>query len=149
MQRLTQITKFLMNVVVIHSMIRFEFIPTAARIERECPSRKSVFDRITRKRFRPSGSKEYFVNNRTECEDKYDFVNCCLNGEKILLIFLTFRRRCLNEYSFVCRSISYDSTSRTCSLSRYTRRTHPEQYEDDPGFEYLENTCLSGSLLFV
>ncbi|XP_046440407.1 uncharacterized protein LOC124191300 isoform X2 [Daphnia pulex] len=104
---------------------------SSARIERECPNRKSVFDRITRKRFRPSGSKEYFVNNRTECEDK-----------------------CLNEYSFVCRSISYDSTSRTCSLSRYTRRTHPEQYEDDPGFEYLENTCLSdrrceGQLTFV
>ncbi|XP_057373812.1 uncharacterized protein LOC130694749 isoform X2 [Daphnia carinata] len=105
---------------------------SSSRIERECPTRKSVFDRITRKRFRPSGSKEYFVNNRTECEDK-----------------------CLNEYSFVCRSISYDSTSRTCSLSRFTRRTHPEQYEDDPGFEYLENTCLSenrrceGQLTFV
>ena len=59
------------------------------------------------------------------------------------------RIRCLNEYSFVCRSISYDSTSRTCSLSRYTRRTHPEQYEDDPGFEYLENTCLSGNFRFI
>lgn len=44
----------------------------AARIERECPNRKSVFERITRKRFRPAGSKEYFVNNRTECEDKYE-----------------------------------------------------------------------------
>ena len=43
---------------------------TAARIERECPNRKSVFDRISRKRFRPPGSKEYFVANRTECEDK-------------------------------------------------------------------------------
>ena len=52
--------------------------------------------------------------------------------------------RCLNEYSFVCRSVSYDGTSRTCSLSRFTRRTHPEFYEDDPGFDYLENTCLSG-----
>ena len=43
---------------------------TAARIERECPNRKSVFDRISRKRFLPPGSKEYFVANRTECEDK-------------------------------------------------------------------------------
>jgi hypothetical protein len=40
--------------------------------------------------------------------------------------------------------VSYDGTSRTCSLSRFTRRTHPEFYEDDPGFDYLENTCLSG-----
>jgi len=93
---------------------------SSSRIERECPNRRSVFERITRKRFRPPGSKEYFVANRTECEDK-----------------------CLNEYSFVCRSASYDGTSRTCSLSRFTRRTHPEHVEDDPGFDYLENTCLS------
>jgi len=93
---------------------------SSSRIERECPNRRSVFERIPRKRFRPPNSKEYFVSNRTECEDK-----------------------CLNEYSFVCRSISYDGTSRTCSLSRFTRRTHPEHFEDDPGFDYLENTCLS------
>ena len=117
----------------------------AARIERECPNRKSVFERITRKRFRPPGSKEYFVNNRTECEDKYEFLN--YNSLIAILSFYLFNARCLNEYSFVCRAISYDSTSRTCSLSRHTRRTHPEQYEDDPGFEYLENTCLSGKLL--
>ena len=54
--------------------------------------------------------------------------------------------RCLNEYSFVCRAVSYDGTSRTCSLSRFTRRSHPEAFEDDPGFEYLENTCLSGNI---
>lgn len=42
----------------------------AARIERECPNRKSVFERISRKRFKPPASKEYFVANRTECEDK-------------------------------------------------------------------------------
>lgn len=47
-------------------------VPVAAtRIERECPNRKYVFERTARKRFRPSGSKEYFVANRTECEDKY------------------------------------------------------------------------------
>jgi len=47
-----------------------ECLLLAARIERECPNRKAVFERIPRKRFKPSGSKEYFVANRTECEDK-------------------------------------------------------------------------------
>ena len=50
--------------------IWFDFRSAASRIERECPNRKYVFERITRKRFRPSGSKEYFVANRTECEDR-------------------------------------------------------------------------------
>ena len=60
-----------------------------------------------------------------------------------MIVVVVAFHRCLNEYSFVCRSISYDGTSRTCSLSPHTRRTHPEYYEDDPGFDYLENTCLS------
>lgn len=58
--------------------------------------------------------------NRSDCEDK-----------------------CLNEFSFVCRSANYDSTMRSCSLSRFTRRTHPELMEDDPNSDYLENTCLN------
>lgn len=61
------------------------------------------------------------VANRTECEDK-----------------------CLGEFSFVCRSATYDSALRTCSLSRFTRRTHPELLEDDHNADYLENTCLNG-----
>lgn len=59
--------------------------------------------------------------NRSDCEDK-----------------------CLNEFSFVCRSANYDSNLRSCSLTRYTRRTHPELLEDDPNSDYLENTCLNG-----
>lgn len=61
--------------------------------------------------------------NRSDCEDK-----------------------CLNEFSFVCRSANFDSTMRTCSLSRFTRRTHPELLEDDPNSDYLENTCLNGNI---
>lgn len=60
--------------------------------------------------------------NRSDCEDK-----------------------CLNEFSFVCRSANFDSNLRSCSLSRFTRRTHPELMEDDPNSDYLENTCLNGT----
>ena len=54
--------------------------------------------------------------------------------------------RCLNEFSFVCRSATYDAAAHTCSLSRFTRRTHPELLEDDPNCDYLENTCLNGTV---
>lgn len=65
--------------------------------------------------------KEMTAGNRSECEDK-----------------------CLNEFSFVCRSATFDLGARTCTLSRFTRRTHPELLEDDPESDYLENTCLNG-----
>jgi hypothetical protein len=58
---------------------------------------------------------------------------------------LHYFSRCLNEFSFVCRSASYDAAAHTCSLSRFTRRTHPELLEDDPNCDYLENTCLNGT----
>lgn len=97
----------------------------ANRPERECPSRRYVFERHARKRLKLPASdlKEIMVANRTECEDK-----------------------CLGEFSFVCRSATYDSALRTCSLSRFTRRTHPELLEDDHNADYLENTCLNGEL---
>lgn len=63
--------------------------------------------------------------NRTDCEDK-----------------------CLNEFTFVCRSATYDSASKTCWLSRFTRRSHPELLEEDPSSDYLENTCLNGKRIF-
>lgn len=99
------------------------FLVLANRPERECPSRRYVFERHARKRLKlpPSDLKEIMVTNRTECEDK-----------------------CLGEFSFVCRSATYDSALRTCSLSRFTRRTHPELLEDDHNADYLENTCLNG-----
>ncbi|XP_065573483.1 uncharacterized protein LOC136035551 isoform X2 [Artemia franciscana] len=93
---------------------------TASRIEANCPKRKFIFERVPKKRFRSPDFKEIPVTNRTECED-----------------------RCLNELSFTCRSATYDSSTRTCYLSQDTRRTHPSSLSDDPGFEYLENTCLS------
>jgi hypothetical protein len=49
----------------------------------------------------------------------------------------------LNEFSLVCRSITFDTASRSCVMSRFTRRTHPEVFEDHPGTDYLENTCLN------
>ncbi|CAG9831303.1 unnamed protein product [Diabrotica balteata] len=95
---------------------------TSSRPERECPNRRYVFERHPRKKLKlpAPDTKEIIVSNRTECENK-----------------------CLNEFSFVCRSATFDSTARTCSLSRYTRRTHPELLVDDAGSDYLENTCLS------
>lgn len=97
---------------------------TASRIERECPNRHYVFERHTRKKLKlpPSEYKEMIAANRTDCEDK-----------------------CLNEFTFVCRSATYDSASKTCWLSRFTRRSHPELLEEDPSSDYLENTCLNGN----
>lgn len=96
----------------------------ANRPERECPNRKYIFERHPKKKLKlPSPDmKEMMASNRTECEDK-----------------------CLNEFSFVCRSATYDAAMRTCTLSRFTRRTHPELLEDDPDSDYLENTCLNGT----
>lgn len=97
----------------------------ADRPERQCPSRRYVFERHPRKKLKlPSADlKEVIASNRTECEDK-----------------------CLDEFSFVCRSASFDASLRSCSLSRFTRRTHPELLEDDPNSDYLENTCLTGNI---
>ncbi|XP_050422402.1 uncharacterized protein LOC126834493 [Adelges cooleyi] len=108
---------------------------SSSRIERECGNRHYVFERHPRKKLKMPPSAEYkevIAANRTDCEDK-----------------------CLNEYTFVCRSASYDSTGKTCWLSRFTRRSNPELLEDDPTSDYLENTCLSadkrcdGQVIFV
>ncbi|XP_050521456.1 uncharacterized protein LOC126894461 isoform X2 [Daktulosphaira vitifoliae] len=121
-------------VAVPNSVHYTEVCLSSSRIERECANRHYVFERHTRKKLKlPTPDyKEIIVNNRTDCEDK-----------------------CLNEYTFVCRSVTYDSASKTCWISRFTRRTHPEMLEDDPSSEYLENTCLSmdrrcdGSIIFI
>lgn len=106
---------------IFNHISRSEF--TASRPERECPSRRYVFERHPRKKLKlpVSDIKEITAANRSDCEDK-----------------------CLNEFSFVCRSANFDSTLRSCTLSRFTRRTHPELLEDDPNSDYLENTCLNG-----
>ncbi|XP_072942408.1 uncharacterized protein nompA isoform X2 [Epargyreus clarus] len=111
------------TLMIVPNSVHFnEICLTSNRPERECPSRRYVFERHARKRLKlpPSDLKEIMVANRTECEDK-----------------------CLGEFSFVCRSATFDSALRTCSLSRFTRRTHPELLEDDHNADYLENTCLN------
>ncbi|XP_050674382.1 uncharacterized protein LOC126971921 isoform X5 [Leptidea sinapis] len=111
------------TLMIVPNSVHFnEICLTSNRPERECPSRRYVFERHSRKRLKlpPSDLKDIMVANRTECEDK-----------------------CLGEFSFVCRSATYDSALRTCSLSRFTRRTHPELLEDDHNADYLENTCLN------
>uniref|UniRef100_A0A1B0DI86 No mechanoreceptor potential A n=1 Tax=Phlebotomus papatasi TaxID=29031 RepID=A0A1B0DI86_PHLPP len=111
------------NLMLVPNSVHFtEVCLTSSRPERECPSRRYVFERHPRKKLKlpVSDIKEMTAANRSDCEDK-----------------------CLNEFSFVCRSANFDSAMRSCSLSRFTRRTHPELMEDDPNSDYLENTCLN------
>ncbi|XP_060519493.1 uncharacterized protein LOC132697826 isoform X2 [Cylas formicarius] len=108
---------------VVPNSIHFnEICITSNRPERECPNRRYVFERHPRKKLKlPNADiKEMPAFNRTECEDL-----------------------CLNEFSFVCRSATFDNEMRICILSRFTRRTHPELLQDDSQSEYLENTCLN------
>jgi len=108
-----------------------------------------VFERHPRKKLKLSLTdiKEVSAANRTDCEDRYIAqrlkIYVCHEGNNVFCCF----RRCLNEYSFICRSATYDTALRSCSLSRFTRRTHPELLEDDPNSDYLENTCLNGIFL--
>ncbi|XP_046597619.1 uncharacterized protein LOC107217352 isoform X1 [Neodiprion lecontei] len=111
------------NLMLVPNSVHFtEVCLMSNRIERECPNRRYVFERHPRKKLKlpMTDLKEVSAANRTDCED-----------------------RCLNEFSFVCRSATYDAALRSCSLSRFTRRTHPELLEDDPNCDYLENTCLN------
>lgn len=111
------------NLMLVPNSVHFtEVCLSSNRPERECPSRRYVFERHPRKKLKlpVSDIKEMTAANRSDCEDK-----------------------CMNEFQFVCRSASYDSTLKSCSLSRFTRRTHPEMLEDDPNSDYLENTCLN------
>ncbi|XP_033229864.1 uncharacterized protein LOC117181378 isoform X2 [Belonocnema kinseyi] len=111
------------NLMMVPNSVHFtEVCLTSNRIERDCPNRRYVFERHPRKKLKLqlTDVKEVTAANRTECED-----------------------RCLNEFSIVCRSATYDANSRSCSLSRFTRRTHPDLLEDDPNSDYLENTCLT------
>lgn len=126
---------------------------TANRPERECPSRRYVFERHPRKKLKlPQSDIKEVMSNVFICHQfKKDSNN--------LFALISFAQttaanrsdcedKCLNEYSFVCRSANFDSNLRSCSMTRYTRRTHPELLEDDPNSDYLENTCLNGIWLF-
>ncbi|XP_017767802.1 PREDICTED: uncharacterized protein LOC108556286 isoform X2 [Nicrophorus vespilloides] len=111
------------NLVLVPNSVHFtEICITSNRPERECPNRRYIFERHPRKKLKlPAADvKEMAATNRSECEDK-----------------------CLNEFSFVCRSATFDADMHMCTLSRFTRRTHPEMLEDDPNSDYLENTCLN------
>ncbi|XP_018563017.1 uncharacterized protein LOC108904824 isoform X3 [Anoplophora glabripennis] len=111
------------SLMLVPNSVHFtEVCITSNRPERECPNRRYIFERHPRKKLKlPTPDiKEMTASNRSECEDK-----------------------CLNEFSFVCRSATYDAAMRTCTLSRFTRRTHPELLVDDPESDYLENTCLN------
>jgi len=52
-------------------------------------------------------------------------------------------RLCLLEEEFACRSAEYDSSTKTCTLSREDRRTQPEAFRPNsrPSVDYIENQC--------
>ncbi|XP_063987532.1 uncharacterized protein LOC135167849 isoform X2 [Diachasmimorpha longicaudata] len=111
------------NLMLVPNSVHFvEVCLNSNQIERNCPNRRYVFERHPRKKLKLPATdvKEVSAPNRTVCED-----------------------RCLNEFSFICRSATFDSMTRSCLLSRFTRRTHPELLEDDANSDYLENTCLN------
>nr|CAD7601352.1 unnamed protein product [Timema genevievae] len=115
------------NLFFVPNSVHFIEVCLSCKIENECPNRRYVFERHPRKALKVpdqdmklTDMKEVSALNRSDCED-----------------------RCLNEFTFVCRSISYNAGARTCLLSRFTRRSHPERFVDDPTSDYLENTCLS------
>ncbi|KAK7863129.1 hypothetical protein R5R35_002011 [Gryllus longicercus] len=111
------------NLLMVPNSVHFnEVCLSSSRVERECPNRLYVFERHPRKKLNllAHDMKEVSALNRSDCED-----------------------RCLNEYSFVCRSASFDAVQRMCYMSRFTRRTWPSLFKDDPNSDYLENTCLN------
>lgn len=63
---------------------------------------------------------------------------------------LDCEERCLEQVNLPCRSISFDTATMKCGLSKETRQSRPDYYKADPNFEYIENLCLpSKSFLSV
>lgn len=56
---------------------------------------------------------------------------------------LDCEERCLEQVNLPCRSISYDTTTFKCGLSKETRQSRPDFYKADSNFEYIENLCLN------
>ncbi|XP_065340307.1 uncharacterized protein nompA isoform X4 [Cloeon dipterum] len=112
-----------------------EICISSSRIELDCPNMRYVVERFERKMLKlptGAGAKEVQAANRADCEEK-----------------------CLNEMSMVCRSATFNFATKTCSMSKFTRRTRPEAFEDNPGTVYLENVCLNrerrcdGQIVFI
>ncbi|CAB3383229.1 Hypothetical predicted protein [Cloeon dipterum] len=113
-----------------------EICISSTRIELDCPNMRYVFERFERKMLKlptGAGAKEVQAENRADCEEK-----------------------CLNELSIVCRSATFNFATRICSMSKFTRRTRPEAFEDNPGTVYLKkNVCLNrerrcdGQIVFI
>ncbi|KAJ6224875.1 hypothetical protein RDWZM_003420 [Blomia tropicalis] len=93
---------------------------TAQTINRMCPNRPYVFERISSFRMVfDDGGKELDVHNLVECENA-----------------------CLTEKTFTCRSANYDRVKGKCYLTQTNRHVQPDKFQPDPDFEYMENVCL-------
>ncbi len=91
----------------------------ATKVSTQCSNRLYIFERIPSYKFEGTDDKEIQTTNRTECEDK-----------------------CLNEHSFVCRSITFNRKTSKCKMSKETRYTNPKGFKVDPNCDYMENMCL-------
>ncbi|KAH9388758.1 hypothetical protein TYRP_008103 [Tyrophagus putrescentiae] len=92
---------------------------SAQSINRICPNRAYVYERISSFKLDDPNAKEVEATDKSDCENK-----------------------CLTERMFTCRSASYDSTSKKCYLSQQNRHVSPNHFKTEPNFEYLENMCL-------
>ena len=109
------ITEFYYKILSIKSNLT----KTAQLINRNCPDRLYVFEKISQHKMVDEKAKEVEVADKTECENK-----------------------CLTERFITCRSASYHQSSNKCYLSEFNRHVMPSQFKQDPEFEYLENMCL-------
>ena len=96
----------------------------ATKVSTQCANRLYIFERIPGYRFEGIDDKEIQTKNRTECEDQ-----------------------CLNEHTFVCRSVSFNRKTSKCKLSKETRYTNPKAFKVDPNSDYMENMCLPSESL--
>ena len=92
----------------------------ATKVSTQCSNRLYVFERIPGYKLEGSDDKEVETKNRTECEDK-----------------------CLNEHSFVCRSVTFNRKTSKCKLSKESRYTNPKGFKAESNSDYMENMCLT------
>ncbi|CAL4087761.1 unnamed protein product [Meganyctiphanes norvegica] len=99
----------------------FEKTCVRTALPASCRNKKWQFERVPGKELRGNDDRRLTsVQNRRDCIEA-----------------------CLGETGFLCRSAEYNPTSLVCILSRWDRRTFPDDFVDAASeeSEYLENQC--------
>lgn len=99
---------------------------SAQSINRICPNRAYVYERISSFKLDDPNAKEIEAIDKSDCENK-----------------------CLTEKLFTCRSASFDSTAKKCYLSQQNRHVSPSRFKAESNYEYLENMCLKRKFFLV